>query len=536
MNRVTISLLASFSSLAFATSHAQVCTPQPFPKPLLPPNPAANSDFGAAVAIHGETCVVGAPLENGEKGAIHVFGLVNGAWVKKSSFGANDGIAGDHFGTAVAIDADRIYVGAPERLQGNVSGAVYVYVRNLIQGFEVWSLEQKLVDSGGAIDDDFGAALAVDDGVLVVGAPGDDVINATQVGATCVFERIGGTWVQTYRFGAPSPLQWEQFGAAVAYENGVAVIGSPTYGGPNGIPTAHGRATIMRRSSTWNWSFEKTLDHTDTVSQRKFGAAVAISGTRIVVGAPGAADSIGGNRGGAFVFEKPFGAATWSETGSLLANSFGFGFGFGKGVAIALNQAWVGGDTEVLCFEFNSGNWALATELAVPFAELGSLPSYVDLGPVLAADNALVLIGRPALSFLVSEMVFAYHACGGSWEKLGTGTSGSAGVPLLLGAGPIQDGLADEIRLQDAKPNAPALLLIHGGAPSNLPHAGGTLYALPTNLVISLSLPADGKLALTSVLPAGLSQVPFVLQYLIADPAAKKGLALSNGLKIVTGI
>jgi len=194
-----------------------------------------------------------------------------------------------------------------------------------------------------------------------------------------VFERFGAEWSQTHRFGTQNPLQWEQFKASIAIDGGVAVIGSPTYGGPNGIPAAHGRATIMRRGSQWNRVFEKTLDPVDSTAQRKFGGSVTISGTRIVVGAPGAADAVGGHRGGAYVFEKPFGAATWSQKGTLLPNSLDHGQDFGRGVALALNQVWVSGNREVLCFAFGDGTWDFMTEVSVPFPDLGSGPSYPGL-------------------------------------------------------------------------------------------------------------------------------------------------------------
>lgn len=531
-SRSALVLLLAFA----ANARGQVCTPQAFPKPMLPPGAATGADYGAAVAMIADRCVVGAPNGNLGKGMIHVYALVDGAWTLESSFGAHDGVANDRFGESVAIDGERIYVGAPKQGSPVSKGAVYVYERVPVAGIQLWLLEEQLFDAAGVADDEFGAALAVDDGVLLVGSPGDDIQNGVQVGAVSVFERFGEEWSQTHRFGTPNPLQWEQFGSSIAIDGGVAVIGSPTYGGPNGIPAAHGRATIMRRVSQWNWVFEKSLDPVDSTAQRKFGASVTISGTRIVVGAPGAADAVGGHRGGAYVFEKPFGAGTWTQKGTLLPNSLDHGQDFGRGVTLALNQAWVAGNREVLCFAFGSGTWDFMTEVSVPFPDLGSGPSYSDLGPALASSGGLVLVGRAGDSALNSEAVFGFHACGGEWEVLGVGTQGSSGAPQLRGAGPLQDELADEIRLQNAKPSAPALALIRGGAPTAAPFAGGMLYAMPANLVLSLSIPGDGKLALTSVLPVGLSQVPFVMQFMIADPAAKKGFALSNGLRLKTGI
>ena len=82
-----------------------------------------------------------------------------------------DGVGGDKFGYAVAVDGDTAVIGAyQDNGNGADSGAAYVFTRN--DG--VWDDGVKLTASGGAAYDNFGISVAVDGDTVVVGAPGND--------------------------------------------------------------------------------------------------------------------------------------------------------------------------------------------------------------------------------------------------------------------------------------------------------------------------------------------------------------------------
>ena len=68
-------------------------------------------------------------------------------------------------------------------------GSVYVYVRyvgSLAPGPGQWQLQEELVASDGRANDRFGYAVAMDEDMVVVGAPGDD----TNTGSAYVFMRV----------------------------------------------------------------------------------------------------------------------------------------------------------------------------------------------------------------------------------------------------------------------------------------------------------------------------------------------------------
>ena len=78
---------------------------------LLPPGPAAaNQFFGFALALSGDTLVVGAHGTNGGSGAIHLFNLATGALIR--SIPNPTGVPAEYFGAAVAISVDFVVAGA----------------------------------------------------------------------------------------------------------------------------------------------------------------------------------------------------------------------------------------------------------------------------------------------------------------------------------------------------------------------------------------------------------------------------------------
>ena len=116
---------------------------------------AANDRFGWSVDISDTHIVVGAPYDDdagGESGSVYVYNTDGTGEVKIT---ASDGAAGDYFGQSVAIQGDKIIVGAQgDDDNGSMSGAVYVY--NL-DG----TGEQKITPSDGAADDRFGYSVAL---------------------------------------------------------------------------------------------------------------------------------------------------------------------------------------------------------------------------------------------------------------------------------------------------------------------------------------------------------------------------------------
>ena len=127
---------------------------------------ASGDLFGIGLAASGNRIAVGASEHDGvadNAGAVYLFDATTGQQLRKVV--PTDASEGARFGRAVAIDGDRLIVGAPFD-QGN--GAAYV--------FDVWTGDQliKLVASDAEAGDGFGSSVAISGATVIVGAEGDD--------------------------------------------------------------------------------------------------------------------------------------------------------------------------------------------------------------------------------------------------------------------------------------------------------------------------------------------------------------------------
>lgn len=170
--------------------------------------------LGSAVAVSGDTVLAGAPGDDDFAGSVYVFVRAAGAWTQQQRLTAPTRAAGGGFGLAVAVDGETALIGA--FATNGYAGAAYIFVRSA----GVWTMQQTLVQDPGPYPPStgFGRAVAVSGDVALVGASG--MLSAFP------FTRSGGTWTQGYGFrsdfngeGRGDP------GASVALQGDRAVIG-----------------------------------------------------------------------------------------------------------------------------------------------------------------------------------------------------------------------------------------------------------------------------------------------------------------------
>jgi hypothetical protein len=189
----------------------------------------AQQFFGDRVHMDGTVAIVGAYghyASGSPTGAAYIFRHDGQGWTEEQRLMASDGGALDEFGRAVAIDGDVAVIGAPN--EGNPGtglpigqGAAYVFRRTS----GVWSEDSKLMDLEGAPSDKFGAAVAISNGLAVVGSPSDDDAG-TQSGSAFVFGDDGLGWVEQLQLNAPEGSGAGKFGHSVARFGGQAVVGA----------------------------------------------------------------------------------------------------------------------------------------------------------------------------------------------------------------------------------------------------------------------------------------------------------------------
>ena len=137
----------------------------------------------------------------------------------------------DGFGTAVALTAGAVAVGAPsDDLNGQNSGAAYVFA----DAGGSWSLQQKLSDAEGAAGDAFGSAVDLDGPLLIVGATGGNDYGASS-GSAFVFRDDAGAWPQAAKLLGPGQGPYHLFGLSVALDGTMAVVGSLANAGQGSV-------------------------------------------------------------------------------------------------------------------------------------------------------------------------------------------------------------------------------------------------------------------------------------------------------------
>ncbi|MBW2257371.1 MAG: VCBS domain-containing protein, partial [Deltaproteobacteria bacterium] len=190
--------------------------------------PAIYDEFGFAVSVDGDKVAVGAPQKG--YGTAYIYEKdyqTTDAWGERKIITESTVSTDVDFGWSIAINGDRVAVGAPLDAS-SIYGAVYLYERNQL-GADNWGKRTSVTDSSGASGDQFGYAVDLYPNHLVVGAPGNDDV-ATGAGAALTFEKDQGgtdTWGFTKQLTASDGTASDTYGTAVAVDGDLVAIGSP---------------------------------------------------------------------------------------------------------------------------------------------------------------------------------------------------------------------------------------------------------------------------------------------------------------------
>lgn len=569
-------------------------------------NVGSNDEFGAALALSGNTAVVGARSEDSNQtsitngtsattnnsrtgsGAVYVYGRVGSTWFQQAYIKAVNADSSDEFGTAVDISGDSIIVGAPLEASNLTTvtngttassdnsitgaGAAYIYKRtggtwyqeafvkvanidvlnsewpqsakrvkirgdtalvsyeyeqssgtSIINGTgantdinlwgsgavfvyqrtgNTWVQQAYLKPSRAKFWGYFGRALAIDSDTIAVGADDDSdfttVLNGTGAttagqntysGAVYVYKRTGNTWAQQAILKASNARADQGFGEAVALDTDTIVVGAVgessletsvlngTLASSDNSGLSSGAAYVFNRTGD-TWVQGAYLKASNADSSDLFGKSVAISGSRIVIGAPeedanqaivtngasASSNNSSSKAGAAYVFKKT--AGSWAQVAYLKAPNAGANDLFGTAVAIDGDTVIVGAHKEdsnqatiTNGLTASTNNSSSSSGAAYVFTDLSAaVVPYVlifDAAPVTEGGTAHFVVSLTATS--VSDVVFNYTTVNGTATSAQdyTTTSGSgtilAGSLTLLIAVPTTDDGADEAGIEAFK-------------------------------------------------------------------------------------
>lgn len=272
------------------------------PSVLLP-----GIQFGASVAMNGDTLIVGALGLTA--GSAYVFERNQGGadqWGQTAIIHSSDSNGADGFGISVGIDGDVAIVGAVNGFKGNPTGAAYIFGRNQ-NGPNQWGQVRRLLASDAANGDQFGISVAVRSGSAIVGAPEADGPGVFRGAAYVYGQDVGGAgnWGQVVKLNSPD-FRNAIFGYSVAIDQGMAVVGDWRY--DRGVAAVDsGAAYIYERDlggpGNWGVGYRLSPEGIDAfVGGDYFGRSVGVDNGRVIGGAHGT-NELGSFTGSAYVFE-----------------------------------------------------------------------------------------------------------------------------------------------------------------------------------------------------------------------------------------
>jgi uncharacterized delta-60 repeat protein len=231
----------------------------------------------------------------GEAGAAYVFYRSGTSWTQQAYLKASNTDAGDHFGNAVALSGETVVVGAPQEDSNGSSptdngatdaGAAYVFTR----ATTTWSFRAMLKGTSNAAGDTFGQSVALDGTTLVVGAPGTN----KNGGVAHVRVGSGAGWIlqQELSDGSrdiePSPASFgawgHRVGSSVAISGEVLIVGAPKGSAGWFHSGASGRLAYVYTRRGTAWTLQLALSGPS--GNKSFGSSVALSDGILLVGDP----------------------------------------------------------------------------------------------------------------------------------------------------------------------------------------------------------------------------------------------------------
>ena len=385
--------------------------------------------FGSAIAIEGNELFVGRPglstvfpMPPDHAGTVHIFARnTAGDWTERAKIGSSSAGVDDGFALALAVRGNVMAVGAPA--QNGSRGAVYIFERSGAGG--EWREVAHLTTAGGAENDALGSALAVAGDVVLAGAPG----HSNGRGAVLAFSRATAGWSLTATLTPRNAADGDRFGTALAADGTRALIGAPgplvwmgLFGGQ--APRA-GAAFIFVRSSDGTWNEEARLAMTGE-EPATTGAAVQITGDEAFVTAPLAGQAAG------TVLRFTRAANGWTQAGSLGASPAQPGTLLGLSLARAGNDLFVGApvfQNNGAAFVFRraaDGSWSQAQAIRGESA-------FGFLGSALAATSDLAVIGVPGADFFEGSGFTYRKDASGQWTHMATVMTEATRIAALTG-------------------------------------------------------------------------------------------------------
>jgi len=185
---------------------------------LIAPSLSSGNDFAAAVSGSGDIIAVGDEVSE----IVYIYRFDNGTWGFDRTLSPVGQTTDDNFGISVAVENDIVAVGA---INGNDapsptnSGSVHLFQRDSGGAGSFGQIDQLYPSTPEGIDR-YGEVVVLNDGVLVVGAPGSNQAYA--------YANLGTGWEEIAFLVPPADEDFFNalFGSDVDYDDGRILVGA----------------------------------------------------------------------------------------------------------------------------------------------------------------------------------------------------------------------------------------------------------------------------------------------------------------------
>gem|GEM_PF-1912537 len=377
---------------------------------------------------------------------------------------------------------------------------------------------------------ELGWSTAMGPGLLITGDPGFDEPVRDAGGTYAYRPGANGFWNRTAILPDPALDGVSYFGHQVAFDANQLLITQ----GSQWQTSGH----VFPYFEWPEWRRGPEIVPNPSVEEDFFGGAIAIDGTRALIGAPGEGRSIAGRKGSAFIFDYDPDRREWRQQAHLQPSQGLFGDHAGLSLAIHGKHAALGSgqqgpfrssDKEQVHVFHQTTNtfWPQVATLADPEFRTG-VSNFTRFGRALALHDDLLFISAPYAEWRGQRtgVVYPYQFIGSTWEPLAPIVPPPGGE--LFGSGmTIHDRFLFVSQFQDHSDQMPDL--IHVYQIDEILNSSPTFISPPP---LQLVAGRDHSIPVRATDPDGKETLSFPLAFL---PAGMKLEDQGNGEARITG-
>jgi len=302
---------------------------------IAPATLTAQGAFGSALAVSGRDVYVGQPGNAYGPGVVYVFRPdAQGVWRVATKITRSGATNSDGFGSAIAIDGNTLLVGDAQA--DSASGVVYVFTRDASGAWHesgtIKPRERHPADAFGS-----GIVLSGDRAYVSTGIRGfGPMVFTRRSGAVFVFRNTAGTWAPETTL-TPPPSDTAN---SATFGNAVAASGSRIMVGNFRADSGNGAVYVYNRDASGGWKMDKVVGPGPITGRNAgFGSALILRGDTAFIGAVNDRGA-----GAVWLYVRDSASGRWGPVSRTLPFDGSFGTRYGVALAEVGNELWVGAD------------------------------------------------------------------------------------------------------------------------------------------------------------------------------------------------